>query len=214
MKTNWWINQRLLLHWSPFVSPTSLHRQHWLDKKCARKHLNPYVPYMGYFLWNVCLILIFTSKDSEAFHTTHQNQHHSSRISQRYAVPSSVWLEETLELTFLPCNGTNVVFTDSWACEYWPCEGILSSAERRCGTSQLRPLMDETLNTTWQRAVSPMEPNLPTYSCPATISLRSALCVILHWRSCTVGMCPWQCAVSGKVEKQKLSVLLPSGCRC
>lgn len=27
----------------------------------------------------------------------HQNQHRSSRISQRYAVPSSVWLKETLE---------------------------------------------------------------------------------------------------------------------
>lgn len=183
-----------------------------MDEKCARKHLNPHVTDSGYFLRNVGLILIFTSKGSEAFHTTHQNQHHSSRISRRYAVPSAVRLREALELP--PCSGTNVVRTDSWACEYWPCEGILSSAERRRGTSQLRPLTDETLNMIRHRAASPTEPNLSTHSRPATISLRGALRVILHWRSCTMGMCPWRCAVSGKVEKQKLSVLLPPGCRC
>lgn len=174
MKRNWWINQRLpdaaLLHWSPFVSLTTLLRQHWLDNKCARKHLNPHVACWGSFLWNVCLVLIFTSNGSWDFHTMHQNQHYSSKISQRYAVPSSVWLRETLELARLPCNGTDVVWTGS--CEYWSREAILFSAERTCGTSQLRLLIDEILNITWHRAVSPR--SLPTYSCPATIYLHSA----------------------------------------
>lgn len=35
----------------------------------------------------------------------------------------------------------------------------------------------------------------------------------LHWRSCTVGMCPQHCAVSTKVKKQKQSVLAHPGCR-
>lgn len=54
-------------------------------------------------------------------------------------------LKETLKLTLLSCN---VTFTDSQACEYWPCEGRLSSAERRHGISQLRLQIDQTLNMT------------------------------------------------------------------
>lgn len=48
----------------PFCfSDNFLLRQHWLDKKWARKQLNPHVTYSGYFLCSVSLILIFASKD-------------------------------------------------------------------------------------------------------------------------------------------------------
>lgn len=52
-----------------FISPpTTFLRQHWLDQKCARKHLNPCVTYIReYFLFNVCLILILTSKGLRGF---------------------------------------------------------------------------------------------------------------------------------------------------
>lgn len=122
--------------------------QNWLDKKCARKYLNPHVIYSEYFLWNVSLILIFPSSSLEAFHTIHQNQHLISRMHQRHA--SSAWLRETVKLTLVPSNSTDVMFTDSWACEYWPSESVLSSTERRHGTSQLRLLIDETFNMTRQ----------------------------------------------------------------
>lgn len=81
------------------------------------------------------------------------------------------------------------------------CEDVVRVfAEKRC-----RLLTDETLNTTWHRAVFPR---------PATISLPPASRLPPHRRFCAVAMCPRQCAVSGKVKKQKLSVLLPSRCTC
>lgn len=128
--------------------------QNWLDKKCARKYLNPHVIYSEYFLWNVSLILIFPSSSWETFHTIHQTQHPISRIHQRHA--RSAWLRKTVKLTVIPSNSPDVVFTDSWACEYWPSERVLSSTERRHGTSQLMLLIDETFNMTRHRVTAPL----------------------------------------------------------
>lgn len=185
MKLNWWISQRLphaaLLHWRLLFPPRQLFSDSTDWTRSAAGNISTPVSLILGNISSLMSVWFWYShqKGSEVFHTMHQNQHDHSGGMLCVAQGSTL-----LDIQWCQC-----------------CEDVVRVfAEKRC-----RLLTDETLNTTWHRAVFPQ---------PATISLPPASRLPPHRRFCAVAMCPRQCAVSGKVKKQKLSVLLPSRCTC
>ena len=200
-----------LVHWSPFVSLTTFAQTALIGQEVCQE-ISQLPTYWGYFLWNVCLILIFTSKRLRGFphcapEPTSKLQDKSEIYGTKLCVaqgdtPTMQWhqccVHRHLGLWVLALWG---YFVNCWK-EMWhePAE----AADRwgfeydmtRCSFSTGAGL------------------ELTGVSVSSFVSPHSASRVILQRRSRTVGTCPRQCAVSGKVEKQKLSVLLPSGCRC
>lgn len=161
MKTNRRINQRLpnraLLHWSfsNNFTQTAL-----IGQEVCQETSQPPRP-----LFHVLPLKCLFNFDSHIKilrgvpHYTLEPTQLQDKSDTVYAVPSSEWLKEILDPTmqwYQRCVNRQLAL---WLFAQW---GYF--AERRCGTSQLRLLIDESLHMTWHRAVSPMEPNLVTYS--------------------------------------------------
>lgn len=183
MKTNQWINQRLLNDCTPALKPNNFTQPALIGKGVRQEtsQLPWCLQYFVYFLWNVCW-----------FRFPHQKHSRGFQLQDKSEICSSVWLKEMLESTRVQYSGTSVVCAVNW----WALALWGYYAEKRCGTSQLRLLIDETLNVTrssFSNGAKLANLFLSSYRFPCN----PALCVILHWRSCTVGTCPWQCALSG-----------------